>query len=115
MNPVSLAQSFLLDIAAGTVNEEEMRGRARQLAHELEPHRSGGPDAEAMRALWTICWQTGQGCELRMMGAHDNWERVVVGEHVFEGNWSVIAPRIIEWAELLSHRVANAPLPEPPR
>lgn len=114
MNPVSLAQSFLMDVATGTVDNETMRDRARQIAHDLEPHRMGGPDAEAMRALWTICWQTGQGCYLRIMGTHDNWERVVVGEYTFEGSWSEIAPRIIEWAEMLSHREANAPVPAPP-
>ncbi len=39
MNPISLAQSFLLDIAAGMVSGDEMRSRARLLAYELEPHR----------------------------------------------------------------------------
>lgn len=39
MNPVKLAQSFLLDIAAGVVVDDDMRSRARQLAHELEPWR----------------------------------------------------------------------------
>lgn len=37
MNPVQLAQSFLMDIAAGLVVDDEMRKRARQLAIELEP------------------------------------------------------------------------------
>jgi hypothetical protein len=37
MNPVKLAQSFLMDIAAGTVTGDEMRSRARLLAMELEP------------------------------------------------------------------------------
>lgn len=36
MDPVKLAQSFLMDIAAGTVTGDEMRSRARLLAIELE-------------------------------------------------------------------------------
>lgn len=43
MNPVKLAQSFLLDIAAGLVVNDEMRSRARLLAHELEPFRNAVP------------------------------------------------------------------------
>lgn len=38
MNPIQLAQSFLMDIAAGMVTGDEMRRRARLLAVELEPH-----------------------------------------------------------------------------
>jgi hypothetical protein len=37
MNPIKLAQSFLMDIAAGVVVGDEMRARARLLAVELEP------------------------------------------------------------------------------
>lgn len=43
MNPVSLAQSFLMDIAAGMVPEEEMRSRAYLLAHDLEDYRAVSP------------------------------------------------------------------------
>ncbi len=75
---------------------------------------SRDPEAEAMNALWMICWQTGHGCELRIVGSHLNSERVTVGPHTFEGNWSDIAPRLVAWAELLSHRKPNQPLPEPP-
>lgn len=44
MNPaqsflIALAQSFLYDIATGTVSGDEMRGRAGLLARELEPYR----------------------------------------------------------------------------
>ena len=36
MNAVQLAQSFLMDVAAGMVIDDEMRQRARGLAIELE-------------------------------------------------------------------------------
>lgn len=72
-------------------------------------------DAAAMRAIWTICWQTGQGARFHIAGTHMNYDVVEVGGHRFEGQWYAdIAPRLIAWAELLSHREANAPLPEPP-
>ncbi len=38
VNPIRLAQSFLMDIAAGTVTGDEMRQRARLLAIELESY-----------------------------------------------------------------------------
>jgi hypothetical protein len=48
MNPVRLAQSFLMDIAAGVhvLGEEGTRRRARQLALELEP--TAWPDGPAL-------------------------------------------------------------------
>lgn len=56
MNPVSLAQSFLADVAAGVVPEEEMRERARLLVRDLEPYRSpiaplGAEEREGIEAV----------------------------------------------------------------
>lgn len=46
MNPIQLAQSFLMDVAAGTVTGDEMRKRARRLAIDLEPYAY--PDGPTM-------------------------------------------------------------------
>ncbi len=55
MNPVALAQSFLMDIAAGMVTDDEMRARARLLAYELEPLRGAetSRDQEHFTGPWT--------------------------------------------------------------
>lgn len=68
-----------------------------------------------MQAIWTIIWHTGRYCTINIAGTHMNYDVVYVGGHKFEGEWYVdIAPRLIAWAELLRHREANMPLPEPP-
>lgn len=88
--------------------------RALEAADAVMGLLSAAQDAAAMHALLTICWQTGHGCELRIVGTHSTQERLVVGPYTFEGDWSDIARRIIAWADALSHREANKPLPEPP-
>ncbi len=71
-------------------------------------------DAEAMKALWDICWHTGYDVRLSIEGGHNTYEVVRIGDHEFKGSLSDIAPQLIEWAFLLQARKAGEPVPEPP-
>lgn len=79
MNPIALAQSFLMDIAAGMVTGDEMRDRARLLARELEAFRS--LDASGLQALRYIARPTmgltGEVLDLRAFVMYDADEHLV--------------------------------------
>lgn len=81
MNPVSLAQSFLADVAAGVVPEEEMRKRARVLFHDLEPYRTplapmGAEEREGIEALRGADFR-GLGRDVLIATIHDLARRLL--------------------------------------
>lgn len=113
-------QAFVADLARGIRPPPDTKGG---LEGRLAMSQRGwlkGMVAESMRraqmldALWDIAWHTAGTVRMRIGGTHVNYHLIEIGEYEFRPDNDGEVDRLMAWAELLRHREANAPLPEPP-
>lgn len=64
-------------------------------------------------AMCDIAWHTGWTVTLSIRGTHVNWTEISVDKWSFNIDADQGRADLIEWANRLRNREANAPLPEP--